>query len=111
MPIAEKVLTAKGKKTRIGDLEFHIETVEQRSPTTRSQIKFTVTNKGNLDDYNWMNNIYQRTRTASTPRARSSRTTARTGTATRGNSVTLTLTYSPPAASWATRTASSSSTG
>jgi len=59
MPIAEKILTAKGKKTTIGDLEFHVETVTKK-PNNVIDIKFSIANKGNPNDYNWMNNIYQR---------------------------------------------------
>jgi hypothetical protein len=61
-PIAltDDFLSAKGKKTLVGDLEFNIETV-QKMPNNQFQVKLTVTNKaGNPNDYTWQNSLYNR---------------------------------------------------
>jgi hypothetical protein len=57
--ITDKVLTSKGLKKSVGDVEFNIENV-QKMPNNQFQIKFTVTNKGKAEDYTWMNTLYQR---------------------------------------------------
>jgi hypothetical protein len=57
--LADKVLSAKGKKTTVGDIEFHIENV-QKQANNRIEIKFTATNKAVGNDYNWINTLQQR---------------------------------------------------
>jgi hypothetical protein len=91
MPIAEKILTAKGKKSTIGDLEFHIETVTKK-PNNLFEIKFSIANKGNLNDYNWMNNIYQRLELVDA-KGEKFQNQGSNWHGSNGNSVTLTLTY------------------
>jgi hypothetical protein len=59
MVISDKILTAKGLKKTVGDLDFHIEAVTKQA-NNQVSIKFTVTNKGKSDDYMWMNTLYQR---------------------------------------------------
>ena len=93
MPIAEKVLTAKGKKTLIGDLEFNVETVTKK-PNNQFEIKFSIANKGNPNDYNWMNNIYQRLEMVDA-KGEKFQQFGSNWHGSNGNSVTLTLTYGP----------------
>lgn len=59
MTLADDVMKAKGKKQTIGDLEFSIEDV-QKQPNSQYQVKFTVTYKGNPNDYTWQNTLYNR---------------------------------------------------
>jgi hypothetical protein len=59
MVLSDKILSAKGTKKKVGDLEFNIENV-QKMANNQVQIKFTVANKGNATDYMWMNTLYQR---------------------------------------------------
>ena len=91
MPIAEKILTAKGKKSNIGDLEFTIETVTKK-PNNLFEIKFTIANKGNPNDYNWMNNIYQRLELIDA-KGEKFQNQGSNWHGNNGNSVGLTLTY------------------
>ena len=92
MPIAEKILTAKGKKSMIGDLEFNIETVTKK-PNSQFEIKFSIANKGTLNDFNWMNNIYQRLELLDA-KGEKYQINGTNWHGSNGNSVTLTLTYS-----------------
>jgi len=57
--IVDDFLKGKGKKKQIGDLEFSVEDVK-KDPNNQYQVKFTVTNKGNPNDYMWQNTLYQR---------------------------------------------------
>ncbi|MFO0879994.1 MAG: hypothetical protein U0840_21830 [Gemmataceae bacterium] len=57
--LSTDILNAKGKKMTVGDLEFNIESV-QKMPNNQFQVKFSVTNKGNPNDYTWQNTLYQR---------------------------------------------------
>jgi hypothetical protein len=57
--ISDKIMSAKGLKKLAGDLEFHIENV-QKLANNQVQLKMTITNKGNANDYTWMNTLYQR---------------------------------------------------
>ena len=93
MPIVEKVLTAKGKKTQIGDLEFNVESVTKK-PNNQFEIKFSIANKGNQNDYNWMNNIYQRLEMVDA-KGEKFQQFGTNWHGSNGNSVTLTMTYGP----------------
>ncbi len=57
--LVDDVLKAKGKRTTVGELEFHIESA-QKKPNAQFEVKFTITNKGNPNDYTWQNTLYQR---------------------------------------------------
>jgi hypothetical protein len=59
--VADKVLSAKGKKTRAGTTDFDIQDVSEL-PGKQYQIKMGVSedNKDNPNDYTWMNSLYQR---------------------------------------------------
>jgi hypothetical protein len=57
--LADPFLSAKGKKTTAGEIEFTIETV-QKMPNNQFQVKFSATNKGAANDYSWTNTLYQR---------------------------------------------------
>jgi hypothetical protein len=59
--LADKVLSAKGKKTTVGTTTFLFEDVSE-TPGKQYQIRMTVTedNKENPNDYTWMNTLYQR---------------------------------------------------
>ena len=92
MPIADKILTAKGKKVTIGDLEFSIETVAKK-PNQQLEIKFAISNKGNPNDFNWMNNIYQRLELVDA-KGEKYQVNNTNWHGSNGNSVTLTMTYS-----------------
>ena len=91
MPIAEKILTAKGKKSTIGDLEFSVETVTKSK--NGFEIKFSIANKGNLNDYSWMNNIYQRLELVDA-KGEKFQVVNTNWHGSNNNSVTMTLTYS-----------------
>lgn len=58
MSLSDDILKAKGKKVTIGELEFTIEDVTKQN--TQYMVKFSVTNKGNPNDYTWQNSIYNR---------------------------------------------------
>ncbi len=92
MPIAEKILTAKGKKSTIGDLEFNVETVT-KNKNNAFDIKFSIANKGNLNDFNWMNNIYQRLELVDA-KGEKFQVINTNWHGSNGNSVTMTLTFS-----------------
>lgn len=59
--VADKVLSAKGKKVTVGSTTFHFEDVAE-TPGKQFQIKLSVTedNRDNPNDYTWMNTLYQR---------------------------------------------------
>jgi hypothetical protein len=59
MTLSDDILKAKGKKQTVGELEFHIEDV-QKQANGQYSVKFTVTNKGNPNDYTWQNTLYNR---------------------------------------------------
>jgi hypothetical protein len=59
--VADKILSAKGKKAKVGTTDFSIEDVNQL-PGKQVQIKMGVTedNRDNPNDYTWINSLYQR---------------------------------------------------
>jgi hypothetical protein len=57
--LTDDIMKAKGKKTTVGELEFNIESVTKK-PNDQYEVKFSVTNKGNINDYTWQNTLYQR---------------------------------------------------
>jgi len=56
--VADKILSAKGTKKKIGDLEFNVQDVK-KMPNNQVQIQFSITNKAG-NDYTWQNSIYNR---------------------------------------------------
>jgi hypothetical protein len=60
--VADDILKAKGKKTKVGNTSFSFEDVTELANTKQLQIKVTITedNKENPNDYTWMNTMYQR---------------------------------------------------
>lgn len=59
MVVTENVEKAKGLKKEIEGVEFNI-TSFKAMPNNQCQVAFTVTNRGNPGDYNFMNTLYQR---------------------------------------------------
>ncbi|MFM7150822.1 MAG: HEAT repeat domain-containing protein [Gemmataceae bacterium] len=59
MTLTENFLETKGKKITVGELDFNIESA-QKMPNNQYQVKLTITNKGNPNDYTWQNTLYQR---------------------------------------------------
>lgn len=57
--LSDDILKAKGRKTAVGDLEFTIESA-RKTANSQVEVKFTITNKGNPNDYTWQNTLYQR---------------------------------------------------
>jgi hypothetical protein len=60
--VADDILKAKGKKTKVGNTSFSIEEVTENANTKQLLIKVTITedNRENPNDYTWMNTMYQR---------------------------------------------------
>jgi hypothetical protein len=58
MLITDKILSAKGVKKTLGELEFNIQEVK-KMPNNQVQVRFTVTKKGG-NDYTWQNSLYNR---------------------------------------------------
>lgn len=59
--VVDKVTEAKDKKVKVGDTEFHIESVKEM-PNRQIQVKMTLTNPTITDqnDYSWVQSLYQR---------------------------------------------------
>lgn len=59
--VADNILKAKGKKTKIGNTHFHIEDIKEM-PGKQYQLKVSISeqNPENPNDYSWNNSIYQR---------------------------------------------------
>jgi hypothetical protein len=90
--LVDDFLKAKGKKTTVGELEFNIENV-QKQPNNQYQVKFTVTNKGNPNDYTWQNTLYQRIELLDA-KGNKYQNWGSNWHGGGGNNVTLTMTYS-----------------
>src|SRR5262249_36752276 len=59
--VADKILTVKNKKVKVGTTTFHIESCTQ-TPQKQYQLKMTATEE-NLEgpnDYSWLNTLYRR---------------------------------------------------
>jgi hypothetical protein len=59
--LADKILSAKGKKVAVGPTSFVFEDVSE-APGKQYQVRLSVTedNRENPNDYTWMNTLYQR---------------------------------------------------
>lgn len=56
---ADDLLNTKNKKTTVGELDFTLDSVTKK-PNGVFDVKFTIANRGNPNDYTWQNTIYQR---------------------------------------------------
>ena len=59
--VSDDVLSAKGKKVKVGTTTFHFKDVSAQ-PNKQYQLRLEVSeeNKDNPNDYTWMNSLYQR---------------------------------------------------
>jgi hypothetical protein len=94
--LTDKVLSAKGTRSRVGTTSFVIEDVTAMA-NKQVQIKLTVTeeNKDNPNDYSWMNSLFQRLELQDDKGNKFQPYGTNWGN-TAANLVEITLTYAPP---------------
>jgi hypothetical protein len=94
MLISDKILSAKGLKKTLGELEFNIQEVKKMG-NNQVQVRFTVTNKQS-NDYTWQNSLYNRLELTDDKGTKFNIWGTSWGGGPGGNTVNLTLTYGTP---------------